>query len=333
MRCNYQNTNISTINLADTSFRISESDASPGLINSIASLGLLNPPTLIAKDDSYTIISGFARVDACLKLGVREINARVIEPDTPLKVCVQLAILEKAFESDLNTLEQANIVKMLVQVCDGVEELVSVAKHLGLSLNQKMAEKLNLVHQMPDGLKAGLSSGAIALPVALQIQNIKERDALDRLCQLFNELNLSLNRQRAMLESLLGISKRENIGFKQILAEKPLQSILQDTQLDRRQKASQIGHYLKQRRLPHISSFEIIYNNLIGELNPKKGVRIVPPANLESPTYAIQIEFKNLVELKAMDQEIQRIVASPYMERILDQLNKKFERPIRMAPE
>lgn len=320
----YQRIKISEINLADASFQLSESGASPVLVHSIASIGLLNPPALLIKNGSYTIVSGFARVDACHKLGIAELIARVIKPDTPLKNCVQLAVLEKAFQKELNTVQQARAVHMLEGVCDGVEDLISVAKHLGLSVNQKIIEKLNIVNQMPACLRTGLSSGAIALPVALQLHNIKESDVLEELCQLFLELNLSLNRQRALLESLRAISKREQIGFKQLLAERPLQTIRQNILLDRRQKASQIRHYLKQRRSPSIALFESNYNELINKLRLKKGVRILAPANLEARTYSLKIDFDDIDEMKAMQREVQRILRSPYMAQILDQLKTKL---------
>ena len=138
MPYNYQQIELLKINLADTSFRISDGDASTELIASIASIGLLTPPTLLAKIAGYSIICGFAKVHACQQLGIKKILARIIPPDTHLKECVHLAVAEKAYQQDMNPVELARAIQLLEQAYGRTDMLISASQHLRPALNVVM---------------------------------------------------------------------------------------------------------------------------------------------------------------------------------------------------
>lgn len=322
MKFSYQNVSLSKIDIADASFRISTADASAALIGSINSLGLLNPPALIHNSNRYIIVAGFARVQACNSIGIKEIPARILSTQTPLKACVQFAIMDKVFQRDLNLVEQARAVRMLSKACSESDELMAFVQQAGLSINQKMVKKLLAVGQMPDMLQKGIILGAISLPVALQLNLMTGQEDRDEITRLFIELNLSLNRQRELMEWITAVTKRDKITATELLAEGAVQKIRLDSDMDRRQKVSQIWHQLKRRRSPEISSFETRYRALINNLKIKKGVRLVAPPNFEGTTYTLQVDFKNLTELKEMEQELSRIVRSSHMSDILGPIKK-----------
>lgn len=322
MQFSYQTLGLASIDLADASFRISTADASAVLIRSINALGVLNPPTVRAKLDRYTIVSGFARVQACQKLGIHKIDARIVSPQESMKTLAQYAVMDNAFQRELNMVEQARAVNLLLDVCTGTDELVTVAQRTGLPINQKMVKKLIAVNQMPRGLHNGLRSGAIALPIALQLNRLYGHKDMDEISRLLIALNLSLNRQRELLEWVMSITKRDKITAEQLLNEETVQKILGDPELDRRQKVTQIWQHFKLRRSPVISNFVSNYNDHLEKLKIKKGARLVAPPNFEGATYTLQIDFQNLEEMKEMEKEVHRLARSPHMTHILEQIKK-----------
>jgi ParB family transcriptional regulator, chromosome partitioning protein len=318
MHYSHQIVELCQIDQSDASFRISTADATPILTNSIEAVGLLNPPTLRAKSERFCIVSGFGRVQACQNLGLKEISARIVSQHATLTACVQHAIIDNTFQRELNIVEQARAVKLLSCVCGEPDELLTTAQQTGLAMNQKMIKKLMVVSQMTDTLHKGLITGAIALPIALQLAAIKDHKILDEISRLLMDLNLSLNRQRELFEWIVAIAKRDHIGIEQLLAEAPIQAVRQNAELDRRQKGAQIRQYLKKRRSPAIVAFESTYQNLLERMQLKKGARLVAPDNFEGPVYSIQMEFTNLDELKMMEKEVHRLTSSPYMSKILN---------------
>ncbi len=322
MQSSLQIVEVSQIDYGDTTFRISTSDASSLLIHSIDKLGLINPPVFLPKSDRYRIVSGFARVHACMALKHKRIQARILEPQTSLKTCVQQAVIDNSFQRTFNLVEQARVVRLLFDAYRGMEAIVAVAQGMGIKINAKMATKLLTVGQMPAILQQGLASGAIALPLALQFNSIKDIENIKKLSSFFIELNVSLSRQRKLFEWIVAITRRDQISIDHLLSEKPLQMLRQDSQLERRQKVSLIWQYLNRRRAPASSFFMDDYTNMIKQLKLKKNVRLLAPSNFEGQTYSLQFDFSNLDEMKGIDKELARIIQSPQMAKILKLIQK-----------
>ncbi len=322
MQSSLQIVEIFQIDDGDKTFRISTGDASSQLIHSIDKLGLIHPPLLLPKSDRYCIVSGFARVHACIALKHKRIQARILEPQTSLKICVQQAVIDNSFQKTLNIVEKARVVRLLFDAYKEMEALIDVAPRMGITINAKMATKLLAVSQMPAILQQGLVSGAIALPLALQFISIKETDDIEKLSSFFIELNVSLSRQRKLFEWIVAITRRDQISIDHLLSEKPLQMLRQDSQLESRQKVSLIWQYLNKRRAPASSFFMDEYTNLIKQLKLKKNVRLLAPSNFEGQTYSLQIDFGNLDEMRGIDKELARIIKSPQLAEILKLIYK-----------
>ncbi|MDP4979634.1 MAG: ParB/RepB/Spo0J family partition protein, partial [Desulfobacterales bacterium] len=64
MHFNEQSLSLESLHLRDAHYRITTSDAIDKLKNSIAALGVLDPPILRQKADGYQIVAGFRRIDA-----------------------------------------------------------------------------------------------------------------------------------------------------------------------------------------------------------------------------------------------------------------------------
>ncbi len=302
----------------DSSFRISTGNDSINLTDSIARIGLIHPPILLTRGNDLIIVSGFARIAACNRLGYKEFPAQLLDEDTPVERCIEIAIIDNSSQRSLNLVEQARALKLLASIHKGHEAFLKAAKMVGLPVDLKMAEKLRQVSQMALPLQHGLVEGTIALPAALQLHNIQDDQVSDKLGALLRELGLSLNRQREFIDWVTAIACRDAVSILQVVDEDSIKQIRHDTNLDRRQKSQQIRNYLKKRRYPVISVFEREYTNKIKQLKLKKGTHLLPPSNFEGQTYSLRFDFQNHNDLSEKYEEFKRLVQSPIMKSLWD---------------
>lgn len=300
----------------DTLFKISTGGASAELVASIQLIGLLNPPIIIARPGGFRIVSGFKRIAALRQLGVSSIPVRLLNPGTEFENCIRIAIIDNSSQRSLNLVEQANAVGLLATYITDAQQLADVACSVGLSVNPGMANKLKKLAAMEDTLKTGVLEGTIALPVAIQVHDMKDATATQALGVLLKELGLSLNRQREMLEWIASICRRDDISVSQLLATEKIANCLRDPNLDRRQKGQLIRKYLKMCRYPTIQSYEKRFNDIVKKLPLAKGTCLTPPAHFESPSYCLRFEFSSFDELLEKLKEFEKITKSEILKSL-----------------
>jgi hypothetical protein len=145
---------------------------------------------------------------------------------------------------------------------------------------------------------------------------VDAKDA-EMLVALFNRLQLGLNRQRELLLLVTEIAKREDISIQQLIAEQPLQDILQKTELDYAIQRQQIRTLLRQRRYPAITEAEANYQKQVRQLKLGRHIQLVPPRDFEGTTYAMTLHFKNRQDLSDLNRKINKIIEQPALGKIL----------------
>jgi hypothetical protein len=198
------------------------------------------------------------------------------------------------------------------------QQLADAARSVGLPVNPAMAKKLKKLAAMEDTLKSGVLDGTIALPVALQIQAMKDPAATQALGTLLKKLGLSLNRQRETLEWIISICRRDDISVSQLLASERVVNCLQDPDADRRRKGQLVRKYLKKRRYPSIQSYEKRFEDLVKKLKLGKGTFLTAPPHFESPRYCLRFEFASSDELRQKLEQFEKIVESGTLKSIWD---------------
>ncbi len=318
MDFDYQSVSLSRIDSSDGTYCIAGREPSGDLVNSIREVGLLRPPLLKADGEKYVIISGFRRIDACRQLGWSCMTAGLMDAATPPGHCAIVAVADKTAHRSLNLVEQAQAVNLLASAFDKKDALFAAASKAGLEINQHLAEKLNRVAKMPPLLQSGLIEGAIALPVALAIDQMQDQDAANSISRLLYEFNYSLNQQREILEAVVAVSRRDRIPIPRLLGDGPIGDIRHTTESDPRHKARMIRIHLKTRRYPTISSVEKQFQRLSKQLNLGDHVQLIAPPNFESRTYALRFEFKTPDDLKTIQKELSRLVSAPEIKQLWD---------------
>lgn len=305
----------------NTFYRISTGECSPQLVRSIETLGLINPPILDASGQRYTIITGFARIDACRQIGMQAIPCHLMRSESGPEQRARIAISDNAMSRDLNLIEQANAIRLLARVQDIDLQLVQASRQCGLAVNQEMVETLLTVGRMSPTLQDALLEGFIALPVALRLNAMEEQPAADAFIQLLEQLRIGLNRQREIIDWVIAISRRDAIPVEKLLNKGALGRLRHDGNMDRGTRGRLIRQSIRSMRYPSITRHEAEYARTVKSMRLTKGTQLLAPANFEGQTYSLKFDFQNYADLLRQREEFGRIMKSRAIHELLDLIN------------
>jgi len=309
MNFNEQSLSLESLHLRDTHYRITTSDEIDKLRNSIAALGVLNPPILRQKAGGYRIVAGFRRIDACRLLGRRNIRARVLPTDIDDSTSVWLAIADNSLQRPLNLIETARALNLLAGVAADEMELSRQAAVLALPDNPSLMRKIMSLTTLPAGLQNRLAAGELAMAMALKLKRLDSVTA-ESLGRLFADLKLGLNRQRELLSLLTEIARREEMTVSELLTDPAFRNLMSAPDLERSQKAGRLRSLLRRRRYPVMSAATTGFQDLVRHLNLGPGVQLVPPGNFEGTTYTLAITFDRLDQLRDRSLQIENLLRS-----------------------
>ena len=130
-------------------------DSIKGLAESIKENGLLQPVTVRKAGGKYELIAGERRYRACLLIGLKEIDAIVL--DKTDEESANLALIENIQREDLNAVEQALAMRRIMNQENITQD--ELAERLGYK-QSTVANKLRLL-KLPDYVKNAISQGTL----------------------------------------------------------------------------------------------------------------------------------------------------------------------------
>ena len=317
MRFKQNSVNLSQIDFSNDAFRITTEKQVDDLMHSITHIGILHLPLLLKNESTYTIISGFRRIEACRRLNWSKLEAMVLDPDTIRLKCVKYAITDNAFQRPLNLIEKSKSIEMMSDFFKDINRLSEELEVLGLSEHPSMIKKLKGICHLPEPFQNSILSNTISLPMVLELAGMAEDDA-KALIVLFNTLKLGLNTQREIVILVKEIAIREDKSILQVIEELDINKTLTNEDLDKNQKVHKIRICLKQRRFPTIAIIEKSYEKYHQKLNLDKRFKLIQPTNFESPTYTLQLSFNNMTQLKSLKTAFDDLTENPYLKKIVE---------------
>jgi ParB family chromosome partitioning protein len=307
---------LTDIDSEDSTYRITTRNQLEDLLETIPSIGLLHQPVLIENASGFTVVCGFRRIAACRQLGLKTLSAKIFASVQDRFQMARLAIADNILQRPLNLIETSRALNLLMDTSADRQQFKEAALTLGLPVNPVVATKVQPLCRLAIPIQKGILSNTINLSMALELGKMDPKDA-EMLVVLFNQLKLGLNRQRELHLLVTEIAKREDISIQQLMAEQPLQGILQDADLDRAIQRQQIRSLLRQRRYPAITKAETNYQKQVRQLKLGKHIQLIPPRDFEGTTYAMTLQFKDQKDLIALNTKINEILEHPALGKIL----------------
>lgn len=305
------------IHTEDNTYRITTHNRLEDLSVAIQSFGLMHPPVLIENTPGYTVVCGFRRIAACRQLGWQAIAVKIYPAGENRFNIAQLAIADNSLQRPLNLIETSRALNLLAASSPDKQQLKKAARALGLPIHPSAASKIQSLCRLPIAVQDGILSDTINLSMALELGKLDAADAAT-LVALFMQLKLGLNRQRELLLLVTEIAKRDSISIAQLLAEKTMQDILRNTEIDRAVQRRRIRSVLRQRRYPAISKAKSDYQKRVRQLKLGKHIQLIPPRDFEGSTYAMTLHFKNRQELRELKVKLEKILEHPAIGKILE---------------
>ncbi|MGD2185474.1 MAG: ParB/RepB/Spo0J family partition protein [Desulfobacterales bacterium] len=312
-----KNVRLSEVDLTDNTFRITTRSDPDKLVLSIEKLGLMHPPMLKYSSPGYVVVCGFRRIAACLNLGWTRVPARIFEQNVGRFELAQMAIADNALQRPLNLLETSRAIRLLADVCADQKQLRKASLELGLPHSPPEAAKIKQICGLPLKVQEGILGGTITMSMALELGRLDPAVAA-RLIDLFSHLKVGLNKQRELLLLFTEIAEREDIAILQLIAEKPLQKILNNTEMDRALKRQKVRSYLRQRRFPAITKAETDYRKWRKQLKLGENINLIPPKDFEGNTFSMKLSFNNRQDFSNLIKRIEKIIQHPALSKILD---------------
>ncbi len=265
----------------------------------------------------YTIVCGFRRINACKSLGRLRIEAVIVDSDVSRLECVNLAITDNALQRQLNLVEKSRSINMLSRFYSDYKSLSKAASVLGLPENPSFIKKIESICNLPRAIQNRILSETVSLSVAIEL-GMFNSDVGISFANLFDDLKLSLNKQREIITLIKEISIRDDISIMEVLQGSDLLEIQNDNNLDRSQKSQKIRFYLKQRRYPEITTADKKFRQNIKELKLGNNTKLVPPSNFEGATYTLKLSFNNPDELQDSLEALNSICQSRSLNKIFN---------------
>jgi hypothetical protein len=315
---------LSRIDLTDDTFRITTRTNVDDLLASIPQVGILNPPLLIEKLSDFTIVSGFRRIAACKKLKRKEITVRVLEPGRDSLEYLLFAIADNASQRPLDLIETSRALHKLAAHINTGKRLIESASTLGLPSNLAVIEKIKDLCRLPDSIQSAILTDTISLSMASDLQKWP-LDCAVAFVQLFDELKLSLNKQREIMTLVKEIARRDGISEQMVLEDRQLQDIIMDQDLDRNLRTREIRAYLKQRRFPRIANAEANFEYQRKQLNLGRDIKFIPSKDFEGTTYTVSMSFNSIGQLKVLHAKLSGIIKNPILKNIIERKNISSE--------
>lgn len=298
------------IDTSDRTFKITTTIDKSDLTPSIRCVGILQPPVLIEKEKAWCVVCGFRRISASEAMNLKEIPAFVVNARS-LEECARMAISDNACQRSLNVVEQARAYALIRRVVNRTEAWVEIAAASGLPVSQAAIERILPVADMPETLQAGLLSGSIALPVALQINRLSDTDAL-ALGNLFAKISAGLNVQRELLETILDISKRDRSTVAELIVNEKIDAILNDSETPIPQQVQKLRMLLKKMRYPSLSQAEKSFEDTLKSLKLNSRLQLQPPRFFEGKTYRANLSFDSCEQLRLLQAELDKLIQHPH---------------------
>jgi len=288
---------IQKIDLKDKLYQISIQKNFRLLCQSIQQMGVMHPPVLQDKGAKYRVISGFQRILACKEIGMEMVSGRVVPSDISEHECARWAVADNASQRSLAPLEQSRSLTLIEKTLPKHMTIHAMAQQLGLPTTTRAIHQIRPLCHMAHYIQKGIANEYIAIPIAHILTQLSENDALS-FSQLFEQLSAGINIQRELLTRCDEIAKRDKQSVTDILESEPVKSILDRYADDRRQRIHYIREHLKTRRYPNYTAMEQKVKSNIKDLKLNQQTRLEHPQYFESDTWHLQINFKNIRELK-----------------------------------
>lgn len=298
---------LDTIDWKDRSFEIRSFHEETRLQDSLARIGILEPPWVYEKGGKCSIVDGFKRLHWARENG-GETTGCFLLPDTlSVREIWERRIEKKLFGQGIGPAEKAKIAAVLLGLYPRGDVPAHFFPPMNMPPRRNVLEKWARLYSDGAATLEILGSGEIADRAVLETSHwdMESRGAVLR---VLRDLRCSASIQVEIVERVNEISLRAERSLLDILNDPAVREILANANQNHRRKTQALRDLLTRLRYPRLFRRQRQCEKDIQALALPASARIVPPPAFEGDVWRLELSFSNTLELRKALASAARLV-------------------------
>jgi len=299
---------LTSINLADDSYRITFAPRLDGLKRSIRTVGLIQPITVRhTPENTYQVVTGYKRVLVMQELGRQSIPSLVHEPEDLSPTQAFLWNLhDNAVMRELNLIEKATALAKLNQFYSMSEEdlVKQFLPLLGEEPSYKVLHQLLTLSNLTEPMKQHVVMSDVALSSASRVAEFTPATQ-QALLPVLAHIRPSTNKLNELLSLIREIAARDGVSVEEVLARYQLMQVIADTTTAPTDRLRALRQALKGLRLPQLTERQKQLSSLIESMDLPDSARLVTDPYFENEKIKLECQFSHPEELNHFITKIQ----------------------------
>ncbi len=264
------------------------------LTSSIERVGLLHPPILLKKEDTYyQIITGHSRLRAAEKCSNKSsVTCLLPPPDVSATDSFAIALEEICSSRPMTVIEQAIFLQKALENIDEKEVVAKFLPVMGLEPSRYHIKNLLPLLQLEEPLAYALHRGFLSELVARELVALPFTDRL-ALFETIDLLQLSFSNQKKLTAACRELARRDNSSIIAVLSSPDIESILNHQEANPPQKTSNLMAVLTAKRYPRLTEAEDAFRRFTDSLKLPQNVAISHAPAFEKDTLTLTVSFKD----------------------------------------
>jgi ParB family chromosome partitioning protein len=306
---------LSLIDFNDLTFFTGNSNKNliSSLQDSIKEVGLLNPPILKDKGESYRIITGWKRLISCRELGHTQALCRVYGPqEITDKECLKVIYYDN--RDRVSDLELSELIMLFRGLCylDDKELVNNVLPQFEIPPSRKHLDKFLALASLEKEMKDSFYSGNITIEQAQMLSELTPENREAVLSDVILKYRLNNNEARQVIQNI------EEIALRDL---KSVDKVIEDAEEaigDEKKGKNELRLELKRMRYPELSRVEERYRKEVDNLNLPKEVSLFINQFFEGNDLEFRIKIKSPEELSQILLSLEDSLHSGGVKKLLD---------------
>jgi ParB family chromosome partitioning protein len=294
------------IDLDDRTYLVPCHDDLQPLVQSIRTVGMINPPLVQPRPDRrFRPVLGRRRLRAASQIGIDSVRAIAIAPEVAECEAYALAFWDNIAQRPLDKAATAYVVMRLLQLFPREVAAREFFPALGIPAMGPKIDRLQAIGSLEDNVLERLALGRINEKTAALLALVKPEER-QRLVKLAQDLELNANKTEEVLSELFDLSVHTGRGIETLLEAKEARRILENHDLPVPERATQFRALLHQWKFPELAEREAEFHRRFSRLADASGVSIRPSPGFEDERCSIQVDVDSWEEAEKLLALIKR---------------------------